>query len=91
MSESVASALEFIDSDATQQTRLFIRMVNIFFDCLNVKGPQMAKLKRNGNIAPYTSPNDHRFKVSTESNQTDQCVLYALLLLVALQRLLVIS
>lgn len=74
MSESVASALEFIDSDATEQTRLFIRMVNIFFDCLNVKGPQMAMLKRNDNIAPYASSKDHRFKVSTKRNQTDQCV-----------------
>ena len=45
MSESVASALEYIDMDATQQTRLFIHMVDKFFDCLNAKGPQIAKLK----------------------------------------------
>ena len=37
MSESVASALEFVDNDATQQTRLFIRMIDRFFDLLNVK------------------------------------------------------
>ena len=42
-------------------------MINKFFDCLNVKSPQLAKLKRNDNIAPYTSPRDERFKVSTQS------------------------
>ena len=33
MSESVASALEFVDNDATQQTRLFIRMIDRFLIC----------------------------------------------------------
>ena len=64
MSESVASALEFVDNDATQQTRLFIRMIDRFFDLLNVKGPQVAKLKRKDSLAPYTRPSDERFKVS---------------------------
>ena len=59
----MATALEYVDNDATQQTRLFIRMVNKFFDCLNVKGPHMARLKRNDNIAPYRKPSDERFKV----------------------------
>ena len=63
MSESVASALQFIDNDGTEQTRLFIRTIDKFFDCMNVKGPQMAKLKRKANIAPYKSPTDERFKV----------------------------
>ena len=63
MSESVASALEFLDNDNTQQTRLFIRMVDRFFDYLNVKGPMMAQLKRKDSIAPYRSPKDERFKV----------------------------
>ena len=31
MSESVASALEFLDNDNTRETRLFIRMVDRFF------------------------------------------------------------
>ena len=64
MSESVASALEFVDNDATQQTQLFIRMIDRFFDLLNVKGPQVAKLKRKDSLAPYTRPSDERFKVS---------------------------
>lgn len=66
MSESVASALEYLDNDATQQTRLFIRMIDKFFDCLNAKGPQMAKLKRKDDIAPYTRACDERFKVRTD-------------------------
>ena len=67
MSESVASALEYLNNDATQQTRLFIRMINKFFDCLNVKGPQMAKLKRNDDIAPYSKVCEKRFKVRTRN------------------------
>ena len=61
---SVACALEFIDNDATQQTRLFIRMINKFFDCLNAKGPLMARLKRKDDIAPYYSESDNRFQVT---------------------------
>ena len=64
MSESVASALQCLNNDGTQQTRVFIRMVDKFFDCLNAKGPLMAMLKRKENIAPYKSPLDERFKVS---------------------------
>ena len=63
MSESVACALEFMDNDCTQQTRVFIRIVYKFFDYLNVKGPKMAPLKRKDSVAPYKSPNDERFKV----------------------------
>ena len=63
MSESVACALQFMDNDATQQTRLFIRMVDKFFDYLNVKSPMMGQLKRKESIAPYRSPSDYRFKV----------------------------
>lgn len=76
MSESVASALQVVDNDNTQETRLFIRMIDKFFDLLNVKGPQMAKLKRKDSIAPYSSPSDERFKV--------QCIkIYMLLLYIS--------
>ena len=63
MSESVASALQYLDNDKTQQTRLFIRMVDRFFDYLNVRNPLLAKMKRKDSVAPYTHPNDERFKV----------------------------
>ena len=64
MSESVASALEYMDNDGTQQTRVFIRMVDCFFDYLNVKSPLMAQMKRKESIAPYKSPKDECFTVS---------------------------
>ena len=63
MSESVACASEFMDNDCTQQTRIFIRMVDKLFDYLNVKSPKMALLKRKDSIGPYKSPNDEHFKV----------------------------
>ena len=63
MSDSVACALKFMDNDSTQQTRVSIRMVDRFFDYLNVKSPKVALLKRKDSIAPYKTPNDERFKV----------------------------
>ena len=85
MSESVASALEYLDNDATQQTRLFIRMIDKFFDCLNAKGPQMAKLKRKDDIAPYTRANDERFKVRTNFLNSCCCSSLCILFVVAPQ------
>ena len=76
MSESVASALQYLDNDNTQQTRLFIRMINKFFDCLNGKGPQMAKLKRKNDIAPYKSAADERFKVRQKYEDTHYIIVH---------------
>ena len=45
MSESVASALQYLGDDRTIQTRVFIRMIDRFFDCLNVKSSMLADLK----------------------------------------------
>ena len=64
MSESVASALEVLDRESTQETRVFIRMIDRFFDCLNVSTPMTGQLKRKENLAPYRSGKDERFKVS---------------------------
>ena len=64
MSQSVAAALEVIDRDGTKETRVFIRNIDKFFDCLNVKSPMLSTLKRNDNIAPYTSSSDDRLKVN---------------------------
>ena len=63
MSESVASALEVMDSDKNQQTRLFIRTIDRFFDYLNVKSPKAHAFKRKDSIAPYEKPTDERVKV----------------------------
>lgn len=63
MSESVACVLEYMDNEKTKQTRLFIRMIDHFFDYMNVKSPLLSQLKRKDSIAPYCSPSDYRFKV----------------------------
>ena len=63
MSESVAYALEVFCRDDTRETRYFIRMIDIFFDCLNGRGPKVGLLKRKDNLKPYSSPKDQRFKV----------------------------
>ena len=59
----MACALEYLDNEGTQQTRLFIRMIDHFFDCLNVKSELMASLKRKERRAPYRNTKDKRFKV----------------------------
>ena len=62
MSESVACVLEYMGNEKTKQTRLFIRMIDHFFDYMNVKSPLLSQLKRKDSIAPYHSPSDYRFK-----------------------------
>ena len=63
MSETIASALRILRPDETRETRLFIRVINQFFDCLNVTCPKMGVLQRKDYCLPYTSPNDHRLKI----------------------------
>ena len=63
MSESVACGLQILNRDATRETRVFIRMIDRFFDYLNVKSPKLALLKRKDSIAPYKSSSDERFNV----------------------------
>lgn len=63
MSESIASAWQYLDNDKMQQTRLFICMVDRFFDSFNVRNPLIAQVKQKDSIAPYKSQNDERFEV----------------------------
>ena len=63
MSEMVASALQFVDEERTSETWQFIRMIDLFFDALNVKNPLEGKLKRKTFHHPYCSPQNERFKV----------------------------
>ena len=63
MSQAVASALEAMHRDETRETRVFIRHIDKFFDCLNVKSPLMSVHQRKPEIAPYRSASDERFKV----------------------------
>ena len=46
MSETVASALQMVDEENTRETRLFIRMIDMWFDALNVKNRLEGQLKR---------------------------------------------
>lgn len=46
MSKTVASALQMLRPDETRETRVFIRMINQFFDRLNVKSPKMGVLHK---------------------------------------------
>ena len=63
LSQTVACALEALNRDGTKETRLFIRKMDKFFDCLNVRCPLLALKKRKPEIAPYRSSSDERFKV----------------------------
>ena len=65
MSSTMADALTFYDQDETTETRVFIRMIDQFFDCMNVRSKLEGKLRRKDQRFPYTSSNDHRFKVIT--------------------------
>ncbi len=65
LSESVASALEYMDRDETVETRRVIRLMHMFFDCMNSKNPVEYVRKRKDTRAPYRTPDDWRFKVST--------------------------
>ena len=59
-SSTVANALEFVYGDETAETVTFVRHMNKFFECLNVRSLYEARNTRNDNVAPYTSPDDPR-------------------------------
>ena len=45
------------------ETELFVRKIDAFFDCLNVRDMDMGHRKRKPNCLPYKSADDGRFKV----------------------------
>lgn len=53
LSESVASALEYMDRDETIETRRFIRIMDVFFDCLNSKNPILSVGKSAKTLVPH--------------------------------------
>ena len=63
LSDTVANASTYMDQDMTTETRLFIAMMDRFFDCLNVKSPTEGVCKRKECRLPYQTPTDWRFKV----------------------------
>ena len=62
LSNTVSQALQrhFPSGEADETARL-CKMVNDFFDCLNVRSTTEHLRKRNPILAPYTSPKDSRF------------------------------
>ncbi|KAH3720563.1 hypothetical protein DPMN_063462 [Dreissena polymorpha] len=60
LSESVACALEDLYGQEVQETVIFLRHMNKFFDCLNVRSLSEGKNKRNPNLQPYVSVDDER-------------------------------
>jgi hypothetical protein len=47
----------------TSSTVTFIRLMDQFFDCLNVSNPLQGMQSRKPALEPYTSVEDWRFKV----------------------------
>jgi len=63
MSESVANALESGGDNRTEETAKFIRMIDKFFDALNVANLNTGWKERKDFQSPYTSITDFRLKV----------------------------
>ncbi|XP_078339128.1 uncharacterized protein LOC111100775 [Crassostrea virginica] len=66
LSETVANSLEMLFDDSVSETVTFIRMMNKFFDCLNVRSPYEGRNKRNPNLDAYTRPDDDRLEWLTK-------------------------
>jgi len=59
----VANALEHTGGDKVKETVKFVRMIDKFFDCLNVNSFTHGKRKRKPFQDPYRSKDDFRIKV----------------------------
>lgn len=64
----MADALTFHDEDETTETRVFIRHMDNFFDCLNVRNHEEGVKKRKPWREAYFHSWDERFKVSIVSS-----------------------
>ena len=64
MSETVANALVDSGNKDAEETGKFIRMIDKFFDSLNVTNLVIGKKKRKAFQSPYMSSNDFRLKVN---------------------------
>ena len=63
LSSSVEDALTLLDEDETTETRKLIRLMDKFFDCLNVRNTFHGTTTRYENLHPYTKCNDEQLKV----------------------------
>ena len=74
--ESVANALAFYGDQATKETERFVRNMDKFFDCLNVRCPDEYRRRRKPNLAPYTEESDERLVVCLiKINNVCVCIL----------------
>ena len=64
MSESVANALVNSGNKDVGETVKFIRMINYFFDTLNVVNLVIGRKKRKAFQSPYMSINDFHLQVN---------------------------
>jgi len=62
MSSTVANSLDMMYGDNVSETVNFIRKINKFFDCLNVRNLYEGRNKRNPDLNPYTSIDDERLQ-----------------------------
>ncbi|CAB4040374.1 Hypothetical predicted protein [Paramuricea clavata] len=60
LSETVSNIMMAYSSSETQETAIFLLMMDKFFYCCNSR-PEMSVHKRKPFLAPYTSVNDSRF------------------------------
>ena len=70
LSTSVAEAFSREEDQRLHETERFVRMMDKFFDCMNVRDFNEAVYKRKPDLRPYRSPNDSRLSVSEESCTT---------------------
>lgn len=64
MSETVANALVDSGDKGAEETAKFIKMIDKFFDSLNVTNLVTGKKKRNAFKSPYTCSDDFRVQVN---------------------------
>ncbi|XP_055955159.1 uncharacterized protein LOC126812587 [Patella vulgata] len=66
LSRSVGLVIEEYGGEAATETAKFIKLVDRFFDCLNVRSLYEGERKRKPDLMPYTSVDDPRFQFLTE-------------------------
>lgn len=59
-SATIANSLEMIYDESVEETVKFVRTMNKFFDCLNVRNPYEGRNKRNPDLNAHTNPEDER-------------------------------
>ena len=64
----MANALSLVGGVEAEATAKFVRIVDRFFDCMNVATYTEGKLQRNPFKQPYRSPSDFRLKVNIQSH-----------------------